>query len=419
MAILSLALKSLLNRRFTVTLILVSIALSSSLLLGVERLRVESRNSFANTISGTDLVVGARSGAINLLLYSVFRIGDATNNISWQSYKKFAQHPMVNWTIPISLGDSHRGFRVMGTNPDYFRHYRYAQKRSLTLHQGQHFEQVYHAVLGHEVAQKLNYRVGQKIIIAHGAGKTSFTLHDDKPFEVVGILSPTGTPVDRTIHVPLEGIEAIHKDWVAGRQVAGRNISAEEALQKDLTPKSITAFLVGLKSKIATFRVQREINDYRKEPLLAILPGVALQQLWDLMSVAENALLVVTALVVAVGLIGMLTVMLAGLNERRREMAILRSVGARPGHILLLVTGESLLLSLVGVTIGLLLLYGGLYLTQPYVESHYGLYLPINLPSIREWFMLGLVGTSGLIIGLIPGYRAYRYSLADGMSIRI
>jgi len=419
MAILSLALKSLINRRFTVSLILLSIALSVSLLLGVERLRVEARNSFASTISGTDLVVGARSGAINLLLYSVFRIGDATNNISWKSYKKFSQHRMVNWTIPISLGDSHRGFRVMGTNQDYFRHYKYAQKRSLTFHQGQQFDQVYQAVLGHEVAAKLSYPVGQKIIIAHGAGKSSFILHDNKPFEVVGILAPTGTPVDRTIHIPLEGIEAIHKDWVAGRQVAGRKISAEEALQKDLTPKAITAFLVGLKSKIATFRVQREINDYRKEPLLAILPGVALQQLWDLMSIAENVLLVVSVLVVAVGLIGMLTVVLAGLNERRREMAILRSVGARPGHILLLVTGESLLLSLVGMGIGLLIFYCGLFIAQPYAESYYGLHLPIDLPSLREWFMLGVVGTSSLLIGLIPGYRAYRYSLADGMTIRI
>lgn len=419
MPIISLALKSLLNRRFTASLILISIALSVSLLLGVERLRVESRNSFANTISGTDLVVGARSGAVNLLLYSVFRIGDVTNNISWKSYQKFAEHRLVEWTIPISLGDSHMGYRVMGTNQSYFRHYKYAKQKTLTFLQGRPFDQVYHAVLGHEVAQKLNYRIGQKIVIAHGAGKTSFTLHDDKPFEVVGILKPTGTPVDRTVHVPLEGIEAIHKDWVAGRQVAGRKIGAVEALEKDLTPKAITAFLVGLKSKIATFRVQREINDYRKEPLLAILPGVALQQLWDLMGVAENALLVITTLVVAVGLIGMLTVMLAGLNERRREMAILRSVGARPGHIMLLVTGESLLLSLTGVAIGLLLLYSSLILAQPYIESHYGLYLPVNLPSFREWLMLGLVGTSGLIIGLIPGYRAYRYSLADGMSIRI
>ncbi|OOZ39739.1 ABC transporter permease, partial [Solemya elarraichensis gill symbiont] len=187
----------------------------------------------------------------------------------------------------------------------------------------------------------------------------------------------------------------------------------------ELTPKSITGFLVGLKSKIATFRVQREVNNYRKEPLLAILPGVALQQLWDLMSVAENALFVVTILVVSIGLIGMLTVMLAGLNERRREMAILRSVGARPGHILLLITGESFLLSLIGIALGLLLLYTSLALAQPIMESQYGLHLKISLPSLREYLILGLVGTSGLIIGLIPGYRAYRYSLADGMNIRL
>jgi putative ABC transport system permease protein len=419
MAILSLALKSLLNRRFTVGLILTSIALSVALLLGVERLRVEARDSFANTISGTDLIVGARSGAINLLLYSVFRIGDATNNISWQSYQQFAAHPLVDWTIPLSLGDSHRGYRVLGTNADYFRHYRYGQRKTLQLQQGRPFEQVHQAVLGHEVARQLQYRLGQQIVVAHGAGKTSFTLHDEQPFEVVGILAPTGTPVDRTVHVPLEGIEAIHQDWVMGRQVPGSKTSAAAALEKDLTPKAITAFLVGLKSKIATFRVQREVNDYRGEPLLAILPGVALQQLWDLMSVAENALLLVTGLVVAVGLIGMLTVMLAGLNERRREMAILRSVGARPGHILALVTGESLLLSLVGVALGLLLLYASLFLAQPWVEDHFGLHLAIDLPAQREWLMMGLVGISGLLVGLIPGYRAYRYSLADGMSIRI
>ncbi len=419
MAILSLAFKSLLNRRFTASLVLISIALSVALLLGVERLRVESRNSFANTISGTDLIVGARSGAINLLLYSVFRIGDATNNISWKSYQKFADNPMVDWTIPISLGDSHRGYRVMGTNQTYFTQYQFALDRSLNFLQGEAFAQVYQAVLGYEVAQKLDYQVGQKIVIAHGAGKTSFTKHDDKPFMVAGILKPTGTPVDRTIHVPLGGIEAIHKDWVAGRQVPGFKLNAEEALKKDLTPKTITAFLVGLKSKIATFKVQREVNNYRKEPLLAILPGVTLQQLWDLMSVAEKTLQLVTILVVAVGLIGMLTVMLAGLNERRREMAILRSLGARPSHILLLITGESLLLCLVGILLGLLLFYAGLLLAQPYIESHYGLYLPINIPSIREGAMLGVVGVCGLVIGLIPGLRAYSHSLADGMNIRI
>ncbi len=419
MAILSLAFKSLLNRKFTVLLTLLSIALSVALLLGVERLRVESRNSFANTISNTDLIVGARSGSINLLLYSVFRIGDATNNISWKSYQKFSSHRLVKWSIPISLGDSHQGYRVLGTNGDYFRFYQYGNKRNLGFQLGQPFDGVYEAVLGAEVAEKLNYKIGDKIIIAHGAGKTSFTLHKDKPFTVVGVLNATGTPVDRTVHVPLEGIEAIHKNFNDGSAIPGLEQLRDRILGDDLTPKQITAFMLGLKTKIATFSLQREINEYRKEPLLAILPGVALQQLWDLMSIAENALLLVTSLVVAVGLIGMLTVMLAGLNERRREMAILRSVGARPAHIFLLITGESFLLSLLGIVLGLFFLYTGLLISQPFIESVYGLYLPINWPAVREWSLIGLVGIFGLLIGLIPGYRAYRYSLSDGLSLRV
>src|SRR3989344_4399316 len=122
-----LAMASLANRRFTAILTAFAIALSVCLLLAVERVRVEARNSFASTISGTDLIVGARSGSVNLLLYSVFRIGNATNNIRWDSYEHFAANPQVKWAIPISLGDSHRGYRVMGTNESYFEHYQYGR----------------------------------------------------------------------------------------------------------------------------------------------------------------------------------------------------------------------------------------------------------------------------------------------------
>ena len=134
---------------------IIAIAVSVTLLLGVERIRAEARNSFANTISGTDLVVGARGGSIQLLLYSVFRIGNATNNISWGSYREFADLPNVAWTIPFSLGDLHRGYRVLGTTPDYFKYYRYGEKRNLRFSNGDVFDDVFDAVLGADVAEKL------------------------------------------------------------------------------------------------------------------------------------------------------------------------------------------------------------------------------------------------------------------------
>ena len=416
---LTLAVKSLKNRKFTTILTVASIALSVTLLLGVERIRKEAKASFTKTISGTDLIVGARTGPVQLLLYSVFRIGNATNNISWQSYQEISRNPNVKWTIPISLGDSHHGYRVMGTNTDYFEFFRFAGGHRLEISEGQIFQGVFDAVLGADVATALGYQLDEEIIIAHGAGKVSFIKHDDKPFTVVGILKKTGTPVDQTVHVLLEGIEAIHIDWKDGAPVPGQSMSAQQVLTMDLSPKVVTAFLVGLKSRIAVFSVQRSVNQYAPEPLLAILPGVALQELWGLIGVAEQALLAVSGFVVVVGLSGMLISLMASLNERRREMAILRSVGARPLHVFSLIVGESALLTLTGVTIGISFLYGLLIVSQPLILTRLGIFIEISAISLYELLLIIIVCVAGIIIGLLPGYRIYRYSLADGMTIRV
>lgn len=421
MYLLRLALASLGNRRFTAWLTVFAIALSVCLLLAVERVRTEARASFANTISGTDLIVGARSGSVNLLLYSVFRIGNATNNIRWDSYEQFANHRQVKWAIPISLGDSHRGYRVMGTSTAYFEHYRYARTQQLQLSSGRAFaDDPFEVVLGAEVAQALNYTLGDELVLAHGVATISLLKHDDKPFTVVGILDRTGTPVDRTLHISLAGMEALHVDWQNGMPARGAaKVSADQARAMDLQPKQITAFMLGLNSKIATFSLQREINEFRGEPLLAILPGVALQELWSLMGTAEKALFVVSLFVVLTGLIGMLTAILTSLNERRREMAILRSVGARPWHIASLLIVEAFALALAGVLLGLLLLYLGIAGAQGFVQANYGLYLPLTLPSRYEWTLLGAILSAALMMGCVPAWRAYRQSLADGLSIRL
>jgi putative ABC transport system permease protein len=269
------------------------------------------------------------------------------------------------------------------------------------------------------VAEALGYSLDQEIIIAHGAGKLNLTLHADKPFRVVGILEKTGTPVDRTVHISLAAIEAIHIDWQAGAPIPGLKVSAEEARSFDLQPKLITAFLVGLKSKIKAFAVQRFVNEYREEPLLAILPGVALQELWDLLGVAEQALLAVSSFVVLVGLLGMVTTMLTSLDERRREMAVLRSVGAGPRHIFGLLMLESGCLAVAGAALGVLLLYGLLVVGQPLIETRYGLFIGISWPGAWDWILLGIVVAAGILAGVLPSVRAYRQSVADGMMVRI
>lgn len=418
MIVLRLAWQSLANRWLTATLTVLAIAVSVMLLLGVEKVRLGARQSFANTISGTDLIVGARSGALNLLLYSVFRIGNATNNVTWQTYQDIAKAPDIDWIVPISLGDSHHGFRVMGTTPDYFEHYRYRRTQELAFAEGKPFSDLFDAVLGADVAKERGYKLGDKIVVAHGLGSTGFLEHDDKPFQVSGILAKTGTPVDRTVHVSLEAIEAIHVDWQSGARIPGQSISADEVRQMPLQPKAITAALIGLKSKLAIFGLQRAINEYRAEPLSAILPGSTLQELWGLVGTAETALAAVSAMVVGTALLGMVTMILTTLNERRREMAILRSVGARPATILGLLTAEAALLILLGAGLGVVLLYAALGVLQPYIDRVYGLYIAIEPLKTSEWTNLASVVAAGVVAGLLPALRAYRLSLADGMTVR-
>lgn len=418
MAILRLALQSLKNRKTTALLTIITVAVSVALLLGVERVRTQAKESFANTISGTDLIVGARSGQVNLLLYSVFRIGNATNNIDWQSVEDIRNHPAVAWSIPISLGDSHRGFRVVGTTQDYFDHYRYGKKQPLTFASGKPFSGLFDTVIGSEVAKKLGYKLGDDIVIAHGLSDKSFSRHDNLPFKVTGILAPTGTPVDRSVHVSLQAIDAIHIGWESGANM-GHGVKAENIDPDSLHPEQVTAVLLGLKSRIQTFALQRTINEYRQEPLTAIMPGIALHELWGLMSVAEQALLVVSGFVVVAGLMGMLSSLLTGLNERRREMAILRGMGARPSHIFFLLVSEAVLLTLLGIALGIGLLLMLISAAAPFVLSEYGLQLSATFLTEHEWKLMGVVLLAGIVVGVFPALRAYRQSLSDGMTIRI
>jgi putative ABC transport system permease protein len=413
-----LALQSLRNRSLTAVLTVLGIAVSVLLLLGVEKVRTGARQSFADTISGTDLIVGARSGSLQLLLYSVFRIGNATNNVTWQSYQDIARQPDVDWIVPLSLGDSHRGFRVLGTTTDYFTRYKYRRGHGLAFAAGKPFSDLFDVVIGADVADTLGYKVGDRIVVAHGLGSVSFVEHEDKPFHVSGILAKTGTPVDKTLHVSLEAIEAIHVDWQSGMPAPGQGVSADDVRKMQLQPKAVTAAFVGLKSKLATFRMQRAINDYSQEPLSAIIPGAALQELWGLVSTAETALSVISAMVVATALLGMVTTILTSLNERRREMAILRSVGARPTTILGLLVVEGTLLTLTGVILGTLLLYIALYALRPVIDRAYGLDIGIGPPASSDLMILGAVVLAGIVASIIPALRAYRLSVADGMMIR-
>ena len=415
MILLKLALKSLLNRRLSVALTVLSIAVSVALFLGVEKVRTGAKDSFLSTISGTDLIVGARSSGVQLLLYSVFHVGNATNNITMDAVGHVSALPGVGWVVPISLGDSYRGHRVIGTTSEFFSRYRYRKHEELSFAAGGRFAGLFDVVMGSEVARRHSHRIGDGVVLSHGTGTVSFVEHTERPFKVVGVLEATGTPVDRSVLVSLEAIEAIHHNWTPGEGHGG----AEVPDVTELEPKAVTAAFVGIDNKLSTFSLQRFINDYEREPITAVLPGVAFSELWRIVSNVETALLLISAMVVVAALLGMMVSILSTLAERRREMAILRSVGASPLHVAGLFIIESVVVTASGIILGVGLLTVALLAGHPVMVEKTGIAMRVSAFSLNEAIAVLALLAGSLAAGLVPAARVYRMSLADGLTMRI
>jgi putative ABC transport system permease protein len=421
MTLLKLAWRSLLNRRATVMLTVLTISLSIALLVMVEQLREDVREGFYRSVSGTDLIVGARTAPVQLLLNTVFGIGSPTNTIDHESVEYIEDQRLVEWTIPLLIGDSHRGERVVGTSAAFFEHYRYADRQALEMAEGEAFDDLFDVVIGHQVARRFGYGIGDEIHLAHGGGNVSLHEHDDHPFTVRGVMAPTGTPVDRNLYIPLEAYGVIHVGWESGVHRPGSGLDPHEAREHahEHEPEELSAVLVGLSTPAAVFGLQRSINEYEPEPLTAVMPGITLQQLWRLTGVAELVLRAVAVLVVVTGLLGMVTVLLTTLNERRREMAILRANGARAWQIAALLVFEAGLIVSGGLLFGLLLAAGAIAALGPWLLDVFGIAIGFSLPEPWQWAVLGGIFIVGLLVALVPAILAYRRTLADGMQVRL
>ncbi|MES2523709.1 MAG: ABC transporter permease [Gemmatimonadota bacterium] len=480
MIILRLALKSLRSRLLTTSLTVLSIALSVTLLVGIEHVRAGVRESFAGTIRGTDLIVGARGGTLQVLLSSVFGIGSPAGSVKLSTFERWKAHPAVKWAVPYSLGDSHRGFRVVGTTPEFYERYRFRQDGRITFAAGQAGTGDADVVIGSEVAERLRYTVGSPVTITHGMVDIGTSSHEAHPFKVVGVLARTFTPIDRSVYVTLEGLEAMHEEEPASGPGSTQQPAAgappampgatpppampgaapppsmpgaspppsmpgaspppvmpgaspppampgaepppaavtTAAVAAPATEEQITSFFVGTKNRFEALMLQREMNTDLREPLTAVIPGVALGELWNNIGNAEVGLRLVAAFAVAIGLTGMLVSLYSSLDARRREMAILRSIGAGPRTIVSLLVLESGVLALLGCIIGVGLVYLGLALAQGPIESRFGLHLAMRALGAREWTYVAVVTVAGVLIGFVPAWKAYRTSLADGLSPR-
>jgi putative ABC transport system permease protein len=427
---LNLAIKSAWSRRYSLSLVAVSVCLSVIVLLSVQQIRTDAKNSFSNALSGVDLVVGPRGSQTDLLLYSVFQLGTPTQNMAYADLQRIKALPNVAWVLPIQLGDSFDGFSVMGTSNDFFKHYR-SSGQALAFSKGQAFEDPHvtpsalmQVVIGSEVALSKKLKLKDSFAVTHGYQSIEETAHADHPFQVVGILKPTGTPLDRTVLINIEAFEALHVGWGMGLRPsafdAPSRSTSEPASVEVLKPTELTAVWVGLHSRATVFSVRKAIESMpptlASVPLMAVLPGVALDELWQIVRVVENALIVMGALVAVCALLGVVSVLLVGLATRRKELAIYRSLGAGPPAIFLLVAGESLLVCLAAIVAGVLGTQVLIFGFQDHLIQNFGIQTHNGWPAMTAWVSIGALMASAVLASLLPAWRAYRMSLADGLN---
>lgn len=410
-----LVLASLANRRTVVSLTIISVALSVFLFTAVEKLRDGARTSFTHTVSGTHIVAGARSGQIPLLLFSLFHLGSPTSNVSYASYLKYRKHPSVAWALPLSIGDSHRGFRVIGTSRDLVKYYRYRDAQPLKLAEGAFSLGRFKAVLGSTVARELGYKVGAPLVLTHGISNAQgIHDHEQSPFTIEGIFEPTGTPFDKGIYISLESAELMHAEENQ------EHTATDEALEKKPAKiEKITSFLIGVKQPVDILPLMRAINEDTSEPLTAILPGVVLSEIWSMMGYAENILKLVSLLVMITALCGLFIALYASLAERYREMAILRALGAHPISIASLLVVESLFIAVMGILFGYLLFFLAALLFKSALLRYFAV-APTVLPfTAQEIIFVAVLIVLGLVVAMIPAYLVYRRALVEGLKVQV
>jgi len=414
---LSLLLKSMRSRIIPTSLVTISLMASMVLLLSIERIQQGAEEGFNQSISGVDAIIGPRSSSIELVLYTVFHLGRPTNNITTKTVNDVKLRGDISWLVPIALGDSHKGFRVVATEPNYFEHIKYANGQPLVFSKGVAFAELSETVLGSDVAEKLSYRVGSKIQITHGSVESIGSKHDDFSFVVTGILNKTGTPIDRAIFLDLKGYELLHLGWKSGKKIFNLDDINLSSLPEDaLIPKTVTAAFIGLKSKLTLFNFSKNIREYPKEAISAVIPGIALSELWSIVGLVDKGFQLLSWIIIAISLIAMVTLIIASLDNRKQEMTIYRANGASPKFLAMMVLCESLVIGLTAIVGAIILVTIVTYFATVQLNLALGISPSFKWISMGEITVFSFILLAGALSSLIPAVMVFRKNLHQTLS---
>jgi putative ABC transport system permease protein len=442
--------RNLRRRPLASVLTTLSVALGVGLFSAIGSLRQASEEAFQRSAGMSNLIIGAKGSPLELTLNSLYHMGFSSGNISYQAYREFREEPGVLWCAPTVVGDAYRGFRIVGTTDEMFavdvpdigkpgfssgaawQHGRAdldAFHAEVIAHaaleeedhsghnhaEGEHDHGHDHsleelaeelglfvAVIGATVAEETGLKLGSSFLPAHDV-MTGGGTHEDAPTRVVGVLEPTGTPMDQAIYIPAGAFYAI----------AGHRATDVSKFGGTRDPHGVSSVLAYAKPGLYQSQLRFKYND--RIDLQAAWPVMEVRKLFGVVGNIDAALRIIAALVVVVALVGVLVALSNTMSARQREFAVLRALGARRRTILALVVGESAAISLFGGILGLGLAAFGAWLAASRVRAETGVSLTA-MPGVSDLWFLFAVTAVGALAGLVPAWRAYRTEAARALS---
>jgi putative ABC transport system permease protein len=431
MNLLRLSWKNLTFKPLSTLLSIVLFALGVGLVALLFLLQKQVEDNFEKNLAGIDLVIGAKGSPLQLILSSMYHLDAPTGNISIAEIKPFLnpKHPLIETSIPLSLGDSYRTFRIVGTTPSILDFY------GVSLASGKAWAQNFEVVIGNTVAQKLGLTLGSTFSSSHGFLEDDNLGHEHTAFKVVGILAGSGTVLDQLILTTNQSYWLTHEHDAASEEAAPEEDNADHAdhdhedhadhdhdhaspsvtvpsLLEEPGEKEITALLVKFKGRnFQALNMQRSINE--NTDLQAATPAIEINRLYSLMDTGEKALRILAFVIIFVSGLSIFISLFASLKERQYELALLRVMGGTRVTLFTLIILEGLLLALLGCVFGLLLSHGGMQLFAGALEKAYGYTFSGWTFLPQEWYLVGGSLLLGLVAAVLPAIKASRTDISE------
>lgn len=400
-----------LNTVLSIILLTASVAIISLLIL----LQKQFEKQFSSNIDGVDLVIGAKGSPMQLILSSVYQMDAPTGNINYKEAQIWMKHPFVKTAIPLAFGDNYRGFKIVGTTEEYLKKY------DAKITSGTIFNKNFEVVLGSEVAQKMNLKVGDKFFSSHGDAAEG-EVHEEYPYVVKGIASPTGKVVDNLILSNIESVWAMHHPEeentpaeVHHHEEGEEHDHHHEETHSHDEDHEITAVLVKLKNKMGFVLWPRLIA--QNTNMQAASPAIEINRLFSLFGIGLDALQYLAYGIMLISGISIFIALYNTLKERKYEFALMRVSGASRSQLLILVLFESILLCLVGFIFGTIVGRLGLYFISTSTQQDYKMaFNPLEFAVKEEGILFLTTIFVGIIAALIPAVKAYRLNISKTLA---